>query len=378
LKKAMVILGAALLVAALASYASRPVPIEQKLVSIQAADLLPGDAGIHDEPIEVQAAILDLGDDPLLLLKARAALIAHPDMAREVLPLYASEPEFREVLAAYGENALPPIHYFIQNPVSSIEWMNSAARQYERARDYIAELRGAEQEAPAGPESGTETDKDKEPGPLSPEARGWYAVNFIRNEGHDFLGQFVVDDTGQTQWVQTERVTEGIAQFFTSGIRQLEADYRTGDDISASDIGWASVDVLVFASAVKVLRAGRTAAKATRGARLSTRSAALAARITGSGRLVLSSARYAKWPLILGAGYLVVTHPSLINDFFAGVAEVLGVSPMLIQFAGWLLILVPVFYLLSWLLWPAIAVLRCLLAVFYQLAGRRADPPGFR
>ncbi|MEP1213962.1 MAG: hypothetical protein ABJM11_07545 [Marinobacter sp.] len=362
MKKAMVILGVALMIAALASYASRPVPVEQRLISIQAREALPGFDDISNEPVEVQAAILDLGDDPLVLLKAQAALLAYPDMARTILPLYASEPEFRDVLRTYGESALPPIHYFISQPISSIEWMNKAARQYERARGYISELRGNE---PAELE---------EAAPLSPEERGWYAVNFIRNEGHDFLGQFVVDTTGNIQWVQTERVTEGISQFFTSGVRQLETSYRSGDEISASDIGWASVDVLVFASAVKVLRAGRTAAKATQGARLSTRSAALAARITGSGRLILRGARYAKWPVILGAGYLVVTNPSLINDFFAGVADLLGVSPVAVQIAGWLIILVPTLYILSWLLWPAIVLLRGLLAALYRLAGRR---PGY-
>lgn len=364
MKKAMVILGIALLVAAIASVASDPVPIEQKLISIQAREALPGFDDIGHEPVDVQAAILDLGGDPLLLLKAQAALMAHPDMARAVFPLYASEPEFQEVLRTYGENALPPIHYFLRQPISSIEWMNKAARQYARAKAYISELRGRE---PAQLEKAD---------PLSPEERGWYAVNFIHNEGHDFLGQFLVDDSGQTQWIQTERVTEGITQFFTSGVRQLEASYRTGEEISASDIGWASVDVLVFASALKVLRAGRTAVKATQGARLSTRSAALAARITGSGRLILRSARYAKWPVILGAGYLVVTHPSLINDFFAEVAGVLGVPPEAIQIVGWLIILVPAMYLLSWLLWPAIALLRGLLATLYRLAGRRPDNSG--
>ncbi|HEY9119648.1 MAG TPA: hypothetical protein VIN33_07805 [Marinobacter sp.] len=359
MKKAMVVMGVALMIAALASYASRPVPVEQRLISIQAREALPGFDEIRNEPVEVQAAILDLGDDPLVLVKAQAALLSYPAMARTILPLYASEPEFRDVLRTYGESALPPIHYFISQPVSSIEWMNKAARQYQRAKAYLSELQGNES-APL-----------EETAPLSPEERGWYAVNFVRNEGHDFLGQFVVDASGQTQWVQTERVTEGISQFFTSGVRQLETDYRTGEEISASDIGWASVDVLVFASAVKVLRAGRAAAKATQGARLTTRSAALAARITGSGRLILRSARYAKWPVIVGAGYLVVTHPSLINDFFAEVADVLGVSPVAFQIAGWLIILVPALYLLSWLLWPAIALLRGLLAALYLLAGRR-------
>ena len=366
MKKAMVVMGAALMIAALVSYGSRPVPVEQRLISIQAREALPGFEAIRNEPVEVQAAILDLENDPLATLKAQAALLTYPDMARTILPLYASEPEFRDVLRTYGESALPPIHYFISQPVSSIEWMNRAARQYERVKGYISQLQGNE---PAQPENAA---------PLSPEERGWYAVNFIRNEGHDFLGQFVVDESGQPQWVQTERVTEGISQFFTSGVRQLEANYRTGEEITASDIGWASVDVLVFASAVKVLRAGRAAAKATQGARLSTRSAALAARITGSGRLILRSARYAKWPVILGAGYLVVTHPSLINDFFAEVAGVLGVSPVAVQIAGWLLFLVPALYLLSWLLWPAIALLRGLLAVLYRFAGRRPGSSGLQ
>ena len=47
---------------------------------------------------------------------------------------------------------------------------------------------------------------------------------------------------------------------------------------------------------------------------------------------------------------------------------------MMVQLAGWLLILVPLFYLASWLLWPAIALLKGLLALLYRLAGRR---PGY-
>lgn len=366
MKKTIVVLGAALLISVVASFSSRPMPIEEKLISIQAREVLPHYDAITDESVDVQAAVLDLGDDPLTRLKAQAALLAHPEMARTILPLYASEPEFREVLRKYGEGALPPIDYFLRHPVTSIEWMDKAVRQYERVRNYFAERRDDNHDVSKNAEA------------LTPEQRGWYAVNFIRTEGHDFLGQFLVDAAGQTQWVQTERVTEGLAQFFTSGVRQLEADYRTGEDISAADIGWASVDVLVFASAVKVLRASRAAAKATQSARFSTRSAALAARISSSGRLILNSARYAKWPLVIGAGYLVISHPSIINDFFAGVADVFGVSPMLIQLAGWLLILVPMLYLASWLLRPAIALLKGLLALLYALAGRRRPDRFYR
>lgn len=368
LKKALWISLIALLIGGFLSVRSDPVPVDHKLILIQAGEKLPGFEGLENEPVDLQAALIDLGDDPLLLLKARAALMVYPELARSVFPLYASEPEFQRILRRHGEHVLPPIHYFLEHSVSTVEWMNRASVQLQRARDYFNELRGRPPEEAA---QGDGAASDKGSGPLTPAERGWYAVNFIDREGADFLGQFQVSPDGETQWVQTERITEGVTGFFTGGIRQLESSYRLDGEVTASDIGWASVDVLVFASAVKFLRAGRAVAKTTQGARVSTRSAALAARVTGSARLVLRSARYARWPAVIGVGYLVVSHPSLINDFFAGVADVLGVPPMLTQLAGWLLILVPVFYLASWLLLPAIAVLRGLMAILYRLAGRR-------
>jgi len=361
LNKALWIFLLAIAVAALLSYRSDPVPVDHKLISIQAQEKFIYLNDLKDEPIELQAALIDLGDDPLLLLKAQAALMVYPDLSRAVFPLYASEPEFQRVLRRHGEHILPPIDYFLKNPVSTVEWMNTASAQFRRARDYVNELRGR----PIDREPG-----ELDAGPLAPAERGWYAINFIEREGADFLGQFQVGSEGDIQWVQTERITEGVTQFFTGGIRQLESSYRMEGEVTASDIGWASVDVLVFASAVKFLRAGRAVAKTTQGARVSTRSAAMAARVTGSARLVLQGARYARWPAVIGIGYLVVMHPSLINDFLAGVADVLGVPALAMQVLGWLIILVPGFYVLSWLLWPAIALLRGLLGALYRLSGR--------
>lgn len=362
MKKAFWMFLLALLVAGLVSYQSEPVPVDHKLISIRAQEKLPDFSGLKNEPIELQAALIDLGDDPLVLLKAEAALMVYPQMARSIFPLYASEPEFRRVLRRHGEHALPPIYYFLQNPVSTVEWMNTAWLQYQRALKYFNGLRGHPDE-PQLSQPGAD--------PLSPAERGWYAVNFIDREGADFLGQFQVTPGGETQWIQTERITEGLTQFFTGGIRQLESGYRMTGEVTASEIGWASVDVLVFASAVKILRAGRAAAKTAQGARVSTRSAALAARVTGSTRLLLGSARYAKWPAVIGVGYLVITHPSVINDFFASAAEVLGFSPLAVQMAGWTLLLVPAFYVLSWLLVPLTGLLRGLTGLVIWLRGSR-------
>jgi len=365
LRKLVLICSLALLVAAVVTVVSRPVSIEQKLIQVHASEVLEDFPAIEKEPIEVQAVLLDFADDPLLLLKAEAAFIRQPEMAREIFPLYGAEPEFRDILRRYGENILPPIHHFVSRPIGSIEMMNKAAQKYRAVKEYFAR-------APDDQTSGNQA--QKQPGELSPEERGWFAVNFIQSEGHDFLGQFIVNAQGETQWVGTERLLEGLNQFFASGVRNLEINYRSGEEVTAGDIGWASVDVLVFASALKVLRMGRAAAVTTKGGSRGTRSAAFAARVTHSGRMVLSSARYAKWPVIIGAGYLVIAHPSLISDALAGVADVLGYPVWVVQFLGWLLILIPALYLGSWLLWliaPVImALLRSAIFLVAWLSGR--------
>lgn len=372
-KKLFIICGLALILATVFSVFARPVPIEHKLIQIQAGDMLEGFPGIEQEPVGIQAILLDMADDPLLLLKAQAAFIRYPDMARKVFSLYGTEPEFQEILRRYGEMILPPIHHFLTRPIRTIELMNQTAQRYQAIKQFFSGNEDNGNTANGAPGQYQE---------LSPEERGWYAVNFIESEGHDFLGQFIVDAQGETQWIVTERMLEGLNQFFTSGIRGLETSYRSGEELTAGDIGWASVDVLVFASAVKVLRVGRAAAVTTRNASRGTRSAAFAARVSQGGRMVLNSARYAKWPVVIGAGYLVITHPSLISDVFAGIADVLGYPVLAVQFAGWFLLLVPVIYLSSWLIWLLGPLLMGLLrAAHFTLArlsgrGRRASGYG--
>ncbi|WP_166264672.1 hypothetical protein [Marinobacter caseinilyticus] len=376
MKKLFMVCGLALILATVFSLIARPVPIEQKLIKIHASDVLDGFPGIEDEPVEVQAILLDLADDPLLVLKAQAAFIRYPDMARNQFRLYGTEPEFQDILRQYGENILPPIHHFISQPIHSIELMNQAAQRYQAVKRYFNGTQASDV-----PNSAPDNEAQNRRRTLSPEERGWFAVNFIHSEGHDFLGQFIVDDQGDTQWIVTERVLEGVNQFFTSGIRGLETNYRAGEELTLGDFGWASVDVLMFASAVKVLGVGRAAAATTKGASRGTRSAALAVRVSQSGRLVLNSARYAKWPLIIGAGYLVVSHPSLISDLFAGLAEVLDYPVLAVQIVGWFLLLLPALYLGRWLLWllsPLLTgLLRTAQVMLASLSGRGRRGSGY-
>ncbi|MBZ2168729.1 hypothetical protein [Marinobacter sp. F4216] len=342
MKKLFLISSIALILALCISLAIKPVPIEQRLIQVHAGDVLEDFPELDEQPVEVQAFLIDIADDRLLLLKAEAALMRYPEMARSLFPLYGSEPEFQNILRRYGEHALPPIQYFVNHPIRSIEWMRDAAEQYEAIKRFFygePDTEVSEEQAVTFSE------------PMPPQERGWYAVNFIQSEGHDFIGQFKVDAQGNTHWIATERVLEGLNQFFTSGIRDLEIKYRAEEAISAGDIGWASVDVLLFASATKVLRLGRATAVTTRGASRSTRTAALTTRASQSARWVLSSARYAKWPAIIGAGYLVLSHPSIINDLFAELAEVFNVPALAFQIVGWFLLLLPAIYLARWMLW---------------------------
>lgn len=340
MKKLLLILGLAAVIAVIFTARFNAMPIEERLIRIQAEDRLQAFPDIRNEPIEVQAILLDMADDELLLLKARAAYLRYPELARDILPLYGPEPEFREILRTYGENILPPVHYFMARPIGSIELMNTLADKYQALKEFVT---GAD---PADSEKNRRRANAQT---LSPEERGWYAVRFIQEEGHDFLGQFVVNAEGEITWVRTERVLENINQFFASGIRNLEIRYRTEGEVSAKDIGWASVDVLVFASALKALRVGRTVAVSSRGAATGSRAAALATRLANSGRMVMATARYAKWPAIIGAGYLVVSHPGIINDLLADAAHVMGYPVKLVQFLGWLAILLPVLYIGTWL-----------------------------
>ncbi|MBC7183002.1 MAG: hypothetical protein H5U30_05455 [Marinobacter sp.] len=369
MRKLLLILGLATAIALVATVSSRPMLIEERLIRIQAEDTLQEFPRIQTQPIEVQAALLDMANDELLLLKARAAYLRYPAMTREIFPVFGPEPEFREILRLYGENILPPIHYFLSNPIGSIELMNDLASKYRAAVEFFTGNGKTDTET-------TGKQKTPEAEQLTREERGWYAVRFIQEEGHDFLGQFVVNDQGEIIWVRTERVLENINQFFASGIRNLEIQHRTGEGVSAADIGWASVDVLVFASALKVLRAGRAVAVSSRGAAQGTRSAALAARLTNSGRMLMTSARYAKWPAIVGVGYLVVTHPGIINDFLAEVSDVLGYPVKLVQFLGWMLILLPVLYIGSWvfrlIVRPSLALLSAVLTGLSHIGRRKS------
>ncbi len=330
----------------------RPRPLEQQLLHLQVERSMPEHAeALAAEPPELQALFLMYADDPVLLAKARVSLLRYPQMARPLFAMYGADESFQHVLRTYGEDVFLPIHYFVNNPVFTIELMRSLG---ETARSAARALRGLWGDEAAG--------DTVPPQQLTAEERGRYAIEFIAAEGHDFLGQFVVSQDGAIGWVQTERVLEGINRFFAGGLKGLESKVRRDETLEAADYGWAAVDVAVGVGAFKLLRMGRGTAAAGRSLTFPERSAVLGA---GLWRGTVAGARVARYgaPAILA--YMAVRHPSLINSLLGSAAEKLGLPVVWVQIVGWTLVLLPVILVLrlflaplAWLLVRLAALLR--------------------
>jgi hypothetical protein len=338
-----------------------------------------GDAAsqLAAEPLEIQALLLDYADNEPLLLKARVALMRYPDLARRILPIYGDKPEFQEVLLKYGEAALPPIGYFMDNELISLEMRRALIERIEQARLLYGRLAGT-------PEDSAPTAMAPVPG-LTAEARGWYAVQFLQEEGYNFLGQFIVARNGKADRVQTERVMEGLPGFFLGGLRGLETKWRQGDGIEGSDLGWAALDVIIIGSTMKLLRtlraarASTPAASAARAGSFSRRVAVFGSRVLAhGGRLGVAIASFGAIPAAI---YLMITHPELINATLAEFGDWLGITPWMVQFVFWFVALSITMRLALYLLAPLSRVLRglglltgILAARFRPIHTRRYEP----
>ncbi|WP_397475008.1 hypothetical protein [Pusillimonas sp.] len=329
----------------------RPVALEDQLVSLQVEQAMPEYApALSTEPAALQALFLAYVDDPILLAKARLALLRYPEIARPIFLLYGDDETFQEGLRNYGEDVVLPIHYFQVNEVFTLELMQKLS---DTARSAFLAVRDMWH--------GNESSGNQGAAPLSPEDRGRYAIHFIQEEGYDFLGQFVMAPNGQVAWVQTERVLEGINRFFAGGIRGLETKLRLEESIGVGDVGGAALDVVIGVSAFKILRMG-AAASGGRTLTFSQRSAALGAGLWRGSVIGMRIVKYGA-PAVLV--YMAVRHPSVINSLLGSAAEKLGVPVAVVQLVGWTLILLPILLVLriligplAWFLAGVVAMLR--------------------
>lgn len=344
---------AAVMTASLVTTLSASDSFAEQLVRAEAQAAAPDAAAqLRDASPAVNAVFLDYADSPELRLSARLSLLRYPEMAAEVLPLYGDRKAFKAILRRFGPAVLPPIHYFLNNDIDSLEIRRAAGMAVSRSRTLIERWwHGAENAVPGG--DGNQ--------PLDAIARGWYAIRFIRDDGHSFLGQFEVAPSGQVIWIQTDRVVTGLSGFFTSGLQALETSLRTKGRAPTEDYLWAGVDLAAFIGVTKLLRAGRTATKAARGGAIGSRLSRAAITSRTLGRGVGKALRVGKWGVPVAIGYAVLRHPALITSLSAQAGRWLGVPVWFMQGLVWTTILLPVFWLLSvlwrWLVRPTGTVL---------------------
>jgi len=329
------------------SYAWKPTSYVEQLIRIQAEQELGHiDSGILHEPLQVQATLLDYAGDRELVLKAWIALSKHPATAREILLLYGTEPEFRDVLRRYGDAVVPVIQYFRDNDVWTVRAMDATGKAIESAMEAARKLwRRVMGNEPENPQPVA----PPRPVELGPVERGWYAVNFIKHEGHDFLGQFSVHPDGKARWNQTDRVVKASTAFFTSGVRNLETKMDLGQDITGADAFWAGLDVALVAVPAKLLLSGRVVARSGQELNFAARTRLVAPRLLPKGELFRKLGVYGAAAATL---YVVARHPSLLNSVLAELADLAGISPWIVQAVGWSVVIALLIYVFSWLLIP--------------------------
>lgn len=349
----------AILVAGVASTVASHEPFESRLVCLEAQRALPSiESTLQHESPELNAILLSYSHDQALWMSAYLALTRHGDVARGVLADYGHLPELQSVLVRYGADTVLPISYFRDNDIVTLSAQHWFGERYQQ----VSRLWGDETEAASSE--------------LNPYRRGQMGIMLLDANGHALLNQFVVGDQGNVEWLQGERLVSGVGDFFTSGLRDLESQWRRGDAIGAADLGWAGVDLLVMASTVKVLRAGRAARSArvgsveAQGARAGLRQGVIA---TSSGRFA-TLPRMAKVAAVAGTAYVVARHPSLVSALGANLSNWLGWPVWLGQFLIWLIVLLPVLliarFIYRWLLTPLLWLLVPLMRVCFKTANR--------
>ncbi|KAA3658331.1 MAG: hypothetical protein DWQ10_11395 [Calditrichaeota bacterium] len=329
------------------------VPYEEALIKIQFRDEL-GDASpdLTYLPIELQALLLDYARNKELLLKSRIALLKYPQQAEKTLQLYGADTLFQNILLRYGEITVPITSYFFENESSLLE----VGRQAEnRFFQFATKLRNLWDKDTGGVPVTEFQHIEK----LDSVQRGWLAINFINNEGYDFIGQFAINENKEVKWIQTERFLENLNAFFAGGIRNLETKIVLNEKLTGYDYLMGAVDVAVIGGTLKLLRAGRVASKSGKSVGFATRTQLFAPRLFAGGGLIVR--KIATYGAVAATAYVVATHPFVLHGMMAEIANGVGIPPTLFQFVGWFLLLFilayPLFWLFQFLLRPTIWIL---------------------
>ncbi|MFO7764507.1 MAG: hypothetical protein R6V61_12335 [Wenzhouxiangellaceae bacterium] len=340
----------AIVIAGLASALASNEPFESRLVRVEAERALPSLASwLQQESPEINALFLTYASNQALWMSGSLAILRYGDVAREVLMVYGPLPRFQDVLVRFGADAVLPVSYFHTHDVATLRAQHWIGERYQDLSRWWRE------------------EVETTPSEFTPYRRGLMSIAVLDDNGHALLNQFVFSDQGDVEWLQGERVLAGVGDFFTSGLRDLESQWRLGEEVGASDLGWAGLDLFVMAGTVKLLRAGK-AARSARPIRVPAQGA-----LATGGRFATLS-RAARVAAVAGTAYVVVRHPSLVSALGANLSSWLGWPVWIGQFIIWLIVLLPLLIIARlvyrWLLVPLLWLMMPLMRRIFEVTDK--------
>jgi hypothetical protein len=323
---------------------SFPARVMRVLVSVVLAAavlalLIPRDLADPERALQnaVAGALATNSDDRLL----EAALEQYPERAPAIVITYGHLKVFRDQLARFGPQVVPIVAAY-QSSLTTADALQIAGQALDSVRKRLA------------------GDPPADLVPLTPEERGVIALLKMRDEGNAFVGQWEITVAGEARRVPSRVVTLAGPELLIGGITALERDIVEEREIDWRTYGLAAVDLAAIASGVALLRFARAAARGTRVARIA------GAPTPGSGALATAEAptlrsgalataevlgiNAARFGAPIGLAALMVLHPGVVTYYLWLLAESLGVPGILGAMIGWAIVILPLAFLLSWML----------------------------
>ncbi|WP_155834386.1 hypothetical protein [Halotalea alkalilenta] len=336
-------LGSAAVIAAASdgrSYAQRLLHLElsQRLPSLSSA--------LEGESDAVKIVFIAYAEDEPLWLNARLALLKYGDDAREPLAEQGLEPEFQHALREYGPDMLLPVIYFRQHGYFLSRWKRQAESGYQTLAEWWRD--------------------EVQPGEVMPDeaalqrADGARAVEFVNDEGYDFIQQFTRNPaSGEIDWLNTERISRGMTNLLLGDTKRWEALRARGEEVPSavmfgSVLEMGSLGLLAAGPAIKALSGGSRMARwgiASRSPSAAATSSARASRVALAARRGVTAVTWlagSRWAKVAGGAalaYLVIKHPTLLNGVGNALAWALGIPAWLGVAAVWFCVLAPLYCL---------------------------------
>jgi len=329
---------------------ARKRPMMRVLVSVSLAAamlaaLIPLD--LEDPELALQGAVgsaVAAGADDRLL---EAALAQYPERAPAIAITYGHLDLFREQLARFGPQVVPIVATY-QSSLTTADAMQAAGHAWESVRKQLG----------ADP-------RELDLAPLTPEERGLIALLKMREEGNAFVGQWEITAAGEARRVPSRLVTLAGPELLIGGLTGLERSLVQEREVDWQTYGLAAVDLAAIASGVALLRFARAAAPGMSATRAATGTARLRSGAVAAAEVLGINA--VRFGVPIGVLALMVLHPGVFTHYLWVVAESLGIPGILGPIIGWGIVLVPLSFLLTWLL-LSVRLLRLAGSIFIGLA----------